>query len=668
MLPQTTTSGQKPSVQQPEWFKPQGRDTGIEVYNSLTCQKEKFILQDNSNTITWYTCGPTVYDWSHMGHARTYVGFDIVRRILEDYFNFNVIYIENITDIDDKIIKKNFLSVPRYYEHLFWEDMKQLQVKTPTVLVRVTEHIDEVVSFIQQIIDNGFAYEEGGNVYFDVEAFQQNQKHVYGKLEPWNVNCEERLMDGEGESETEKKVFKKKSKKDFALWKTSKPGEPEWDSKWGKGRPGWHIECSAMACYALQQAAKLAGRSANDATLDVHCGGIDLKFPHHDNELAQSEAYLGSRQWVNYFLHTGHLSIDGMSMSKSKKNFITIRQALEKYTARQIRMMFLYRKFDDEMEYSETTMEYAKSIEKSFQEFFGNLKIIFRDYVTKTGKSIEKWDQADFELSETLSKSKLDVDTALRNSFDTIKCMITLQSLIKATNTYLEKKNYPSVPLLKQVGYYVTRIFSVFGLVDGVDTFGFPVSGGESYEENVAPIINALSDFRSEIRNIARDKNDKKEQRILQTCDSLRDDVLPGLGIRLEDKKETTSWKLADKNELLREREEKKANEKQAKLDALKKSEEKLATAQKEYETSLIDPLEFFKQGEYASQFSEWDETGLPTKDKDGVEVTKSAKKNLSKALDKQKKLFTQQEAKKKAVQDAETLVHKNGLAVTELK
>nr|CAG4707670.1 unnamed protein product [Naegleria fowleri] len=752
-----------PSVQQPEWFPPTGRDTGIEVFNSLTLKKEKLVLQDDSNTLTWYTCGPTVYDWSHMGHARTYVGFDIVRRILEDYFNFNIIYIENITDIDDKIIKKSnrvcleenivkflekisnlpkseslskletylknlkqkleadqlekekskqltlnqltqerdllvqavkeagldsnevsapdFLSVPRYYEKLFWEDMQQLQVKPPTVLVRVTEHIPEVINFIQKIIDNGFAYESEGSVYFDVDAFQNSQKHVYAKLEPWSANCEDRLLDGEGETQTSKKITKR-SKKDFALWKLSQPGEPEYESKWGKGRPGWHIECSAMACYALQKAAELAGRntSENPPVLDVHCGGIDLKFPHHDNELAQSEAYLGNRQWVNYFLHTGHLSINGMSMSKSKKNFITIREALKYYTARQIRTMFLFRTFDSEMEYSVDSMEYAKNVEKQFQEFFGNLKVIFRDYNNKGGKIIEKWSNEEFDLNNFLGEKKLSIDKALRSSFDTKTSMIDLQQLVKKTNTYLEVKNvdkynefikkggdqhasdapqYPSVMLLKQVAYYITRILNVFGLVDSVDSFGFPVSGSDDYESNVTPIINALSEFRAEIRSIARDKEDKKEQRILKACDALRDDVLPTLGIKLEDKKDTITWKLVDKEELMREREEKLEKEKQAKKDAVSKAQSALATAEEEYQKSLIAPQDLFKTGEYASKYSEYDDKGIPTKDASGQEITKRAKKNLEKLLAKQEKLYQSQEAKKKAVEEKKAALEK---------
>lgn len=256
--------------------------------------------------------------------------------------------------LSEQTIKQTpqFDAVSRHWEKMFWEDMKKLNVKFPTVITRVTEYIPDIIDYVKKIMENGFAYESGGSVYFDTEAFGKHKDHNYGKLEPWSVGNTQLAIEGEGEWAKQKKVSEKKTKNDFALWKKSNPGEPAWESPWGLGRPGWHIECSAMASHILGD------------TLDVHCGGEDLRFPHHDNELAQSEAYYQHKQWVNYFFHTGHLHIDGRTMSKSKKNFITIKEALETYTPRQIRMLYLLYRFNDPMDYSKGTMDQATYMEK----------------------------------------------------------------------------------------------------------------------------------------------------------------------------------------------------------------------------------------------------------------------------------------------------------------
>ena len=201
--------------------------------------------------------------------------------------------------------------------------MKRLNVKLPTVITRVSEYMPEIIAYIEKIIENGYAYESNGSVYFDVEPFGSSTCHTYNKLEPGASNDTERLQEGEGALADETLANDKRSSKDFALWKKSKEGEPKWESPWGEGRPGWHIECSAMA-----------GALLPNPPLDIHTGGVDLKFPHHDNEVAQSEAYYENDCWVNHFWHTGHLHIAGRKMSKSLKNFITIKAILDRYNAR----------------------------------------------------------------------------------------------------------------------------------------------------------------------------------------------------------------------------------------------------------------------------------------------------------------------------------------------
>lgn len=226
------------------------------MFNSFTNQKDEFVPSDPAQ-ITWYTCGPTVYDESHMGHARCYVSFDIIRRIMTDYFGYNIKLVMNITDIDDKIInkaitqEKDFLEISRAMEDSFMDDMKRLNVALPDVITRVSEYVPEIVDFIEVIIKNGYAYESNGSVYFDVVKYSNDPDHTYAKLEPTSVDNKELLAEGEGilTSVDEKE---KRNEKDFALWKKSKEGEPKWQSPWGEGRPGWHIECSAMCASILK--------------------------------------------------------------------------------------------------------------------------------------------------------------------------------------------------------------------------------------------------------------------------------------------------------------------------------------------------------------------------------------------------------------------------------
>lgn len=260
-----------------------------------------------------------MYDESHMGHARSYVSFDILKRIMTDYFGYNVKLVMNITDIDDKIIRKaieeniSFEELSRRYETEFFDDMRRLNVSLPESITRVSEFVPEIVAFIEKIIENGYAYESNGSVYFDVKKYSSEPNHTYAKLEPTSVNNKEKMAEGEGVL-TNSETSEKRGEADFALWKKSKPGEPKWPSKWGEGRPGWHIECSAMAASIFKK-----------YPIDIHTGGVDLRFPHHDNELAQSEAYYNCDNWINNFWHTGHLHIAGKKMSKSLKNFITIK-------------------------------------------------------------------------------------------------------------------------------------------------------------------------------------------------------------------------------------------------------------------------------------------------------------------------------------------------------
>ena len=265
----------------------------MRVVNSVTKEKEIFVPVSGTKEVTWYMCGPTVYDHSHMGHAKTYICFDYIHRIMTDYFGYDVKLCMNITDLDDKIIiranenKEDFDALSRRFETEFFKDCERLNIRLPTVITRVTEYVPEICDFISGIIKNGYAYESNGSVYFDVVKYSNTEGHSYAKLEPTNVNNMDLIAEGEGKLTGDNVVSEKRNERDFALWKKSKPGEPEWKSPWGPGRPGWHIECSAMA-----------GEIFTGYPIDVHSGGLDLKFPHHDNEIAQSEGYYDCDCWV----------------------------------------------------------------------------------------------------------------------------------------------------------------------------------------------------------------------------------------------------------------------------------------------------------------------------------------------------------------------------------
>ena len=602
----------------------------------------------------WNRCGPTVYAPSHMGHARTYLGFDIIRRILQDHFNYNVTLCMNITDLDDKIIQRAnengipFEELSRKFELEFHEDMEMLGVAAPNVLTRVTEYMDEIVEYIDTIVKKDLAYESNGSVYFDVDGFGKQKGMAYCKLAPEQVNNAELLAEGEGKL-TQDFASDKRSPRDFALWKKSKEGEPTWDSPWGEGRPGWHIECSVMASDVFAQMA--GGTSAKDAAkgggadicrMDIHSGGVDLKFPHHDNEMAQAEAHSGCNQWVNYFVHAGHLHIKGFKMSKSLKNFITIREALVNNTARQIRTCFLLHKYNAPMDYGDNTMSHAMSIEKIFTEFFHNVKAVLRE-----GKitDVQRWDSNARELQLAIEKSTNAVDDALKDDFDTPVCMSALADLVKATNLYLDgcvgDKRVPVNLVVRNAAKFITKIFKTFGLIpegSGVE-IGFPVGGGGDQEE-LNGVLDALIEFRSSVRDKARAKD---VSGVLKECDEFRDDALPPLGIRLEDKTGGKSvWKRADPAELMKEREQKE-------LEQKRKEEEKRAAAEakaKKFAMNKLSPEEFMKQltlDDTSSKlkYSKFDvSTGLPSHFHDGENLNKSQIKKATKEFSGQKKKY----------------------------
>lgn len=728
----------------PTWTSSANKDAEDQLYlfNSLTRQKEVFKTIDGKQ-LKWYSCGPTVYDESHMGHARCYISTDIIRRVLQDYFKFDITYCMNITDIDDKIIirarkrylydeyltkipnlksliddvneayaltekkaqeepdkdkkemynkmlirvrqtiddhekKKNgngneepfrsellasaseilmtwldkkhgknvtdnsiFASLPRHYEAEFHKDMTALNILPPNVLTRVSEYVPEIIDFIKKIIDNGFGYVSNGSVYFDTVKFDKNENHYYAKLLPEAFGDSKALAEGEGE------LFdgqEKLNPTDFALWKSSKPGEPAWDSPWGKGRPGWHIECSAMAGAIF------------GAQIDIHSGGQDLKFPHHDNEIAQSEAHYGNNNWCNFFVHSGHLHIQGCKMSKSLKNFITIKQALQKYTSRQIRILFLLHTWKDTLDFSDQAMSGAVSFEKTCKEFFYKVKDFSRDAKFEQPTAFTKFTPVEIDLLNAFKEKKLNIHRALCDSVNTPVVMKEILNLISTANNYMSgyynSKHYNHI-LMRDIGNYITDLLRIFGAIEANDQMGFANSNssGESsnFEEKLMPYLTALSKFRDDVRNEARLN---KQTPILNMCDNLRDNVLPDLGVLMEDLADRTVVKLCDRETILREREQKLKMAELKKAEELKRKKE-LEDAKREKEAKKsINPKEMFLKE--TDKYSKFDEDGIPVLDAEGKELSKSARKKCEKAYELQKKSYDEYLKQKGAINGIE--------------
>ncbi|KAI5090075.1 putative cysteine--tRNA ligase, mitochondrial [Silurus meridionalis] len=514
-----------------KWTKPSGYDTGIKTFNSLTKQKEPLIVAQEGRA-TWYSCGPTVYDHAHLGHACSYVRFDILQRILTRIFGINVTHVMVITDVDDKIIQRSLEArvLARMYEEEFKRDMLALKVLPPSVYMRVTDNIPQIVAFIEGIIRNGHAYATSqGDVYFDTQSIGNR----YGKLA--------NIGNFAGESESKDK----RNPRDFALWKAWKPLEPFWESPWGRGRPGWHIECSTIAS------------SVFGSQLDIHSGGVDLAFPHHENEIAQCEAYHKCDQWGNYFLHSGHLHLKGSAekMSKSLKNYITIKEFLQSYTANEFRLFCLLTKYRSAIDYSDASLIEARSTLSSISDFIHNAQAYMQGH-------IQCQDIHESFLWERLSLTQATVRNVLADDFDTPNAMEAIMNLIYHGNCQLqsvskvnEGSRCPAV--FGAILSYIRDIMDVLG----VDLLHEKESSSAESSNILHNVVEQLVHFRSEVRNFALSVVDgatqehhtsqvlqrKRPQQdrlpLLKACDALRNDLMP-LGVQIKDRGTKFTWEI----------------------------------------------------------------------------------------------------------------------------
>ncbi len=488
----------------------------IKLFNTLTGKKEEFIPL-HPGKVFMYACGVTVYDYSHLGHARGAVAFDLIQR----YFRrkgFDVKYVRNFTDVDDKIINRakeegiTASEVARKYIDAYQEDMKRLGVGRADVEPKATEHISEMIEVIKGLVRNGHAYDVDGDVYFRVASFKE-----YGKLSKRNID---ELKAGARVEVDERK----QDPLDFALWKASKPGEPAWDSPWGQGRPGWHIECSAMAFKHL-------GR-----TFDIHAGGKDLIFPHHENEIAQSEAYSG-KKFVNYWIHNGFVNVNREKMSKSLGNFFTIRDILDQYDAEIVRLFLLSTHYRSPIDFSDANLKDARAgLDRFYTMKEGILKFLTGKRPS-TAKPEDVIEVADRPLYEKIRNLPQAFEEAMDDDFNTAFAIGLIYDLVRDVNKFLteaEKKNEDAVSIIMSAALAsfenVNKTLGIF-LRNPDDWF----KEGRRTDSKVTLSVERIEEL-IHLRNEARVRKDWQE------ADRIRK-VLDDGGVELFDRADGTVWK-----------------------------------------------------------------------------------------------------------------------------
>ena len=466
----------------------------MRFYNDLTMQKEDFV-PITEGKVTMYSCGPTVYNYIHVGNARPIIMFDVLRRYLE-YRGYEVTFVQNFTDVDDKIIKKaneegvTSAQIAEKYIAEYWSDVKALGVREATFHPKATENIPQIIELVQTLMDKGFAYEVNGDVYYRTARFKG-----YGKLSHQNLDD---LMSGARVEVNDGK----ENPMDFALWKAAKPGEPAWESPWGMGRPGWHIECSAMSNRYLGK------------TIDIHTGGKDLVFPHHENEIAQSEAANGV-PFVHYWLHNGFINVDNKKMSKSLGNFFTVREAAAVYGYDCIRMFMLMSHYRSPLNYSTDVLEQAQAALDRLRTTRENL-----DFFVRNGRD-GGLSEADAAFAAGLDKYRQRFIQVMDDDFNTADAVSVIFELAREINTAVSPASDPT-------GALAAACRDVFLELCGV--LGIPFGATEDLDQEIEEKIAA--------RQAARKAKNWAE------ADRIRDE-LKAAGIILEDTPQGVKWRRA---------------------------------------------------------------------------------------------------------------------------
>ncbi len=466
----------------------------LRVYNTLTKKMDEFHpIHEKENRIYMFVCGPTVYDYPHVGHARSYVAYDVIAKYLR-YKGWSLFYIQNITDIDDKIINranetgKSWDEIARTYEKEYHKAMKKLGVDAVNLYARATEHIPEIIDQIKRLMEKGYAYETSDGVYFDITKFPEYGKLSGQKLEDLQAGARIEVNEN------------KKHPYDFALWKKAKPGEPSWPSPWGPGRPGWHIEDTAISERYLGQ------------QYDIHGGGMDLIFPHHECEIAQMEAVSGKKPFVRYWLHNGFIEVNGEKMSKSLKNFWTIDDVLKRVRPEALRYFLLSTQYHSPIDFSEEALMQAQKTWEGLARTIRKLKKL-----TEKGKEGKPRQ----EIKEELEKLGKAWEEAMDDDFNTPKALAVLHDWATLVNREYDGMSREEA---KQALELLERW-------DSVLTLFRPVFQGESDEELVDGLMQVLINVRQKLR----------EEKKFDLADRIRSE-LGKLGIQLNDKGKETSW------------------------------------------------------------------------------------------------------------------------------